>query len=441
MKSLYLRIYLTLVGLLLAFVVGASWLAERHLSQEREKNKATQDERMRTTGALLAQSLPPPDAPVEEQAAAMRSWSQKLRMPMALQAPDGKRLAITPRFRVREERGDAIVNIPLDDGRALLLMRPPGPPQRNDGGLSLTPGWLAPQLARFGGSALVSLFALLFVGVALGAYPVVRVLTRRLEALKAGVERFGSGELSHRVEAEGKDEIAALAKSFNQSAERVNQLLSAHQSLLANASHELRSPLARLKMALQLRDNAAPVDRERLDAEIKRNLTELDGLVDEVLLSSRLQGQQRALQKQPVDVLGLIAEEAAALDIPLEPLDPGTPSEVQADERLLRRAVRNLLENAKRYGGVEQSVALCREGVSLQIKVLDRGPGVPIDLVDRIFEPFFRLPGHAEVAGGVGLGLALVKQIASAHGGQVSVQSRPAGGSVFVLALPLPPNS
>ncbi len=114
------------------------------------------------------------------------------------------------------------------------------------------------------GLGLAVLLAVLFFAVAAGAFPVVRRLTRRLEALKQGVERFGAGELSHRVEVSGRDEVAAVAASFNQAAGRVQALLRSHQSLLANASHELRSPLARMKMAVSMLDDAAPAQRDRL---------------------------------------------------------------------------------------------------------------------------------------------------------------------------------
>ena len=109
---------------------------------------------------------------------------------------------------------------------------------------------------------------------------------------------------------------------------------------------------------------------------------------------------------------------------------------VEGDERLLRRALRNLLENARRYGGNEVSVTLEHRARGVEIQVCDRGPGVPADQRERIFEPFYRLPGHAEQAGGVGLGLSLVKQIAQRHGGSVRCEARDGGGSCFVLLLP-----
>ena len=115
----------------------------------------------------------------------------------------------------------------------------------------------------------------------------------------------------------------------------------------------------------------------------------------------------------------------------------GMPLLVTGDERLLRRALRNLLENARRYGGSEIEVDVRAQAGQALVRVCDRGPGVPQAMRERIFEPFFRLPGHAEQAGGVGLGLSLVEQIATRHGGHVRCEAREGGGSCFVIALPL----
>jgi len=261
----------------------------------------------------------------------------------------------------------------------------------------------------------------------------VRGLTRRLEALKQGVEAFGAGALGRRVAEEGKDEVAAVAASFNRAAARIESLVRSHQSLLANASHELRSPLARLKMAMAMLSQADGTQRDTLRREVEANIAELDLLVEEVLLASRLDAGAWTLKRESVELLGLAAEEAARVDAQVS----GAPCTVSGDERLLRRALRNLLENARRYGAGEIEVFVEREGASALLRVCDRGAGVPPEYRERIFEAFFRLPGHAERAGGVGLGLALVRQIAERHGGSVRCEPREGGGSSFVLALPL----
>ncbi|MGQ3050373.1 MAG: HAMP domain-containing sensor histidine kinase [Roseateles sp.] len=452
MKSLYVRIYLTLVALLLAFGFGSAWLFQRHIEQERGNVEIAAGERLNAMAGLLKLALPPVTAPRQEQAAAFVEWGQRLRMPLALEDADGKRVAATRMFlRRANDPGAIIVSAELGDGRSLEMvrsMRPPGvasgasgqggpgagPPKVDEG------PWTGPWLHRpvSPGAPAVSTLAvvllLLFVGVAVGAYPVVRRLTRRLEALKRGVEQFGAGQLAHRVDDSGRDEVAALAASFNQAADRIQTLLRSHQALLANASHELRSPLARLKMAFAMLDDAAPAQRERLGREIDVNIAELDALVEEVLLASRLEAGSAVGETQVVELLALGAEEAARAEAAFEPETDS--ARVDGEERLLRRALRNLLDNARRYGGPDVQLALQPVNGGYEFVVADRGPGVPENLRERIFEPFYRLPGHAEMAGGVGLGLSLVKQIAERHGGSVRCQARDGGGSRFVIFLP-----
>ncbi|HSQ70785.1 MAG TPA: HAMP domain-containing sensor histidine kinase, partial [Rubrivivax sp.] len=282
---------------------------------------------------------------------------------------------------------------------------------------------------------LLALLIVLFLAVAAGAWPVVRGLTRRLEALKQGVEAFGAGALHQRVAEDGRDEVAALGASFNRAATRIEALLHSHRSLLANASHELRSPLARLKMAVAMLEDTPPPQRAALRHEIDTDIAELDALVEEVLLTSRLDAAAAMDLREPVALLPLAVEEAARVGAVAQ----GDDVQVRGDERLLRRAVRNLLENARRYGGGEVEVVVARApgpAAAVEVRVKDRGPGVPEADRERIFEAFFRLPGHAEREGGVGLCLALVRQIAGRHGGQVRCEPRPGGGSCFVLSLP-----
>lgn len=273
----------------------------------------------------------------------------------------------------------------------------------------------------------------MFAAVAAGAWPVVRHLARRLEMLKAGMQTFGAGALHHRVYVQGQDEVAAVATSFNEAAARIENLVRSHQSLLANASHELRSPLARLKMAVSMLEEVPPSQRTKMIDEIHTNIAELDALVEEVLLASRLDSASDTLHKDSVDLITLAHEEAARVRARVL----GSPLSVPADERLLRRALRNLLENAQRYG--EGDIVLqwsAPQQGFVHIQVCDRGPGIPQAYRQRIFEAFFRLPGHAEREGGVGLGLSLVRQIAQRHGGQVTCGPRDGGGSCFTLSLP-----
>ena len=438
MKSLYLRIYLTVVVALGLFALGSTWLFQREVDVQRGRFEGQVAGRVGAWVELIHRSLPAADAPRDEQAQALREWAQRLRIPIALDDDKGERIAASEAYLRRTAEPDAPRGLPvrLEDGRTLWVLRGPMQGMRAEG--RMPPGGAAavmhsPPWAR--GAGLAALLLTLFLAVAAGAYPVVRRLTRRLEGLKQGVERFGAGALGQRVDASGRDEVAAVAASFNQAAERIELLVNSHKSLLANASHELRSPLARMKMALSLMEETADTaQRERLAREVRTNIGELDSLVEEVLLASRLDAQAAAFTPQPVDVVALAAEEAAQFGAELQ--TGQTRLMVQGDERLLRRALRNLLENARRYGGSEVTVHAARDGAQVSLRVCDRGAGVPEPLRERIFEPFFRLPGHAEREGGIGLGLALVKQIALRHGGSVRCEPQAGGGSCFVIGLP-----
>ncbi len=327
--------------------------------------------------------------------------------------------------RGRFGRGPEFI-VQLQDGQTVHLHLPR--PPRNS--------WFAP-LGFFGTLALVAL------AVALATYPIVRRLTRRLEDLQAGVERWGQGELGVRVAAQGEDEVGFLAQRFNHAAAQIealvqsrDALLASQKSLLANASHELRSPLARIRMGLELMgDGSGEAVAQRRPA-IERNLQELDMLIDEILLASRLDSQEADIGTfEPVDLVGLAAEECARVQALLQ--DPPAQLSVPGVSKLLRRALRNLLENANRHGGGELQLQLREEAGFAVVDVLDKGPGVPLALRERIFEPFYRLPGASEKDGGVGLGLALVKSIAQRHGGSVQCNNRPEGGACFSLRLPL----
>jgi signal transduction histidine kinase len=286
---------------------------------------------------------------------------------------------------------------------------------------------------------------LMLVGlaVALGTYPLIRRLTKRLNTLQSGVEQWGQGDLSTRVKVSGHDEVAFLAERFNTAASRIEALVGSHKSLLANASHELRSPLTRIKMGLELLNGSqSEAAIQRLKDEISRNINELDQLIAEILLASRLDSAQADVGTfETVDLTGLAAEECAKSGAELQVLSESVIA-VQGVPKLLRRLMRNLLENANRYAKAGQSqpavLSLQLDAKQVTLRVTDHGPGVPAELRERIFEPFYRAPGASERDGGVGLGLALVKSIAQRHGGNVRCEAAASGqGACFVVTLPL----
>lgn len=279
---------------------------------------------------------------------------------------------------------------------------------------------------------LFAAIALLTAATGIAVFPLVRRLTRRLEVLKEHVEALGDGRLDDRVPIEGSDEIAELAGAFNRTADRIERLVDDKTRLLANTSHELRTPLARIRMAIALlHEDPRPELLTRIDHDIE----ELNDLIGELLLASRLDAPEQRFERVGVDLLALTAEEAAGIDgVEVR----GVSRSVEGDPRLLRRLIRNLLENAVRHGEipVEVDVEASDDPRFIRLVVADRGPGIPESERERIFEPFYRHEGQASAEGGIGLGLALVRQIAERHEGQIRCESRTGGGTRFVLELP-----
>ncbi|AXK72176.1 sensor histidine kinase [Lysobacter sp. TY2-98] len=275
----------------------------------------------------------------------------------------------------------------------------------------------------------LAVIVIVALAVGLAMYPLVRALTRQIEALATSMDRFGAGDLATRASVTGSDEVAHLAASFNAMADRVASLMSAHGRMLANASHELRSPLARIRLALELHDTAP---RAELLQGIRADCAEIDAQLEEILLASKLEavGLERV---DELDLAAVLAEECARLDIPFDV----EHAPVRGDARLLRRMIRNLLDNALNHGqtGVDARVFVDGEGRRI-VQVADRGPGIAEAERELIFEPFYRPANTRESGSGWGLGLALVRQISAEHGGAVRCLAREGGGCLFEVSLP-----
>ncbi|MDB4976989.1 MAG: two-component sensor histidine kinase [Myxococcaceae bacterium] len=269
----------------------------------------------------------------------------------------------------------------------------------------------------------------------LGSYLAAKRITRRLERLERGVTQFGEGSLDLRVDVRGRDEIASLAQAFNRSFDRITGLLKQQTNMLQSASHELRSPLARLRMALELatEPSVGVEERDKLRVDAARDIEELDALIGDLLLAGRLADTELPKDTAEVPLRTIVESEAERVGAAVQAVD----LTVIGSARMLRSLVRNLLENARRHGRDPIRATLRQgEGVAV-LRVEDAGDGVPEADRERIFEPFYRPAGHREGKdGGVGLGLALVKNIAEHLGGQVRYLSD-TPGSCFEVRLPL----
>lgn len=394
MSRLYLKFYFALLGSLIVFAFAAMVLWHGvGFADEAENSMLSR---------FVQNALPPADAPAEQQQAAMQSLAIGLNVNALLLAPDHAHLAV-----IGHELDHGWV-IDLPDGRRLLSSQP----------LGGHPHYLV---------LLVLLVLALAVGVA--AYPLVRRIATRLERLQAGVEALGAGDMSARVAVEGHDEVAHLATSFNRAAARIDELVSAHKSLLANASHELRTPLTRIRLAVELMKESADPERK---IGLNQDIAELDSLVDEILLASRLDALTNNDVVEDIDLLALAAEECSRY--PEAELD-GAPIMLRGDSRLLRRLLRNLLENARLHGAPPTRITLAPSARDIEIVVSDQGPAVPAEQCERLFAPFYRRSGACESIG-TGLGLALVRQIARRHGGDARCEPTPDGQHLrFIVTL------
>jgi signal transduction histidine kinase len=290
------------------------------------------------------------------------------------------------------------------------------------------------------------LLGALLVSAAL-LYPLSRSITRPLERLTAAAESFGKGDLARRSGFAGDDEVGRLARSFDEMAARIERARRAEKELLANVSHELRTPLARLTVALELIEppegQAGEVLRKRL-AGLSEEITELGNLVSDVLTQSRLELAELPLTKKRVAVRALLErcrERALALEqLPIA-LEAPEALTVDADEALLKRIIDNLIDNARKYaaspgGDATVSLSARADAGQLVLTVSDRGPGFPLEDLSHVFDPFFRGQNAGGRTGGYGLGLALAKRVAEAHGGSIEARNRAGGGAEVELRIP-----
>ncbi|MQA39337.1 sensor histidine kinase [Rugamonas aquatica] len=409
LPRLYFRFYAALLFSLLLFAVAVVMVWNR---------TGGPLERSNATLAMVMQNvLAPANAPRAEQQAALERVAANLNAHMTLYTHDWEPLAVVgvqiPARHWRQHNMDAPPPesyVRLPDGRRLLSSEPLG--------------FTRPK------AMLHNALLLLALGIGIAAFPLVRRLTKRLERLQQGVESLGAGDLTARVPVEGKDEIARLARSFNRAADQIEELVGAHKTLLANASHELRTPLARIRLALELiKDDVDPKRR----AGLEQDIAELNELLDEILLASRLGAINDNTQLEELDLLALAAEECARYD---DAVLNGASAPMQGDPRLLRRLLRNLLENAHRHGVPPAHVNIAIADGTATLAVWDSGPGIPEEEFERVFEPFYRRRGTRDNSG-AGLGLALVRQIARRHGGEARCVLMPDGRSSFEITLPL----
>ena len=275
---------------------------------------------------------------------------------------------------------------------------------------------------------------------------VARSIAQPVAALQQAAQRMAAGDLSARVGGgypQARDELGLLAREFDHMAGRIEALVEHERGVLQDVSHELRSPLARLQLILELArqesGSAGAPHFERAEHEIGR----LDLLIGELLTLSRMEADLPGMTREAVELGALASDCIAEAELEAEAhavrlrLEAAEPLEISGNTQLLARALDNLLSNAIKFGaGGEVLLRLAQRDGRAELSVRDHGPGVPESDLAKLFRPFFR-GANASRAEGHGLGLAIVERIVRAHGGQASAANAAGGGLCVTLALPL----
>lgn len=306
--------------------------------------------------------------------------------------------------------------------------------------------WLfvMPPRGRPGFSFFLPQYLWIVAAMVLLSYLAAIQLTSPLRRLQKAVERFGEGDLATRIQSGRKDEVGRLARAFDEMAERTETLLSAERRLLMDISHELRSPLARLSVAIELARTDEGDARQAALNRIEKEADRLNSLVAELLQVTRAEGDPASRRVEPVRIDELISSvvedcslEADARGCRLQ-WNPAAPMTIHGDAELIRRAIENVVRNAIRHAPVSTPVEVSLEngGPSARVRVRDYGPGVPEEHLPHIFDPFYRVDtDRNRASGGVGLGLAIARRAVELHKGRIQAKNSNPG---LLMQIDLP---
>ncbi|HAF43470.1 MAG TPA: two-component sensor histidine kinase [Gallionellaceae bacterium] len=261
-----------------------------------------------------------------------------------------------------------------------------------------------------------------------------RRITRPLAHFSRAAQRIGEGNLPESFPETGIKELSGLATTFNQMAVQVRELLANRTTMLAGISHDLRTPLARMRLAIEMLPEGTD---QKLVARLQHDVDEMNQLIGEFLALSRDLQKETPQQTDIDELLQELANNAgeAGARVEFEPVG-NAPCNVGALS--LRRVLTNLISNAVRYGD-NGTVTITREigEKEIVIRVMDRGPGIPVQELENVFHPFYRLEAsRSNTTGGSGLGLAIARQLADSNGWKIELLARPGGGTEAKLTLP-----
>ena len=421
-RSLFARTALTLALAFVVFQAAAFWVVYRTLIVPVAERSADDLAGLIVLSAQTWVELPPQTRIAFERELARRHG-------LRLTTIDIGATVNAPRFSFRKQIesalskrvGEPIVLRGVPGTRAAWLDIPVG-------GHDLHAGFFPDRYAVQPPLAAIAVVALGTFLSLLTALFLVRRITVPLARAASAASQVGAGELPEPLPETGPAELAELARRFNTMAAEVRDLLDNRTTLLAGISHDLRTPMTRLQLNLEmLRDDSSPA---RIDRAVS-DLGDMNRLISGYLELART---TRPETRQRFDLAGLLDEVADEAGLAW----PGAaPCEVEAGRLTVRQIVANLIQNAQRYGGGTpvELVLECGNG-TVRVIVRDSGPGIPDDQLEKVFRPFYRLEAsRSQATGGTGLGLAIVRQLAETNGWKVTLQNRPQGGLEAVLEL------
>jgi len=419
--SLFARTAITLAAAFIVFQAAATWVGYRTLVMPVAERSADDLAGLIVLSAQTWVELPPDIRPAFERELARRHGLRMTTVEVGATAD-------APNFAFR-----ALIETALSRrvGEPVLLRGVPGTPAVwltvPVGGHELRVGFFPDRYAVEPPRAAIAVIVLGALLSLLTALFLVRRITVPLARAARAASQVGAGERPEPLPETGPEELAELARRFNRMAAEVRDLLDNRTTLLAGISHDLRTPMTRLQLNLEmLRDapNPARIDRAVAD------LADMNRLIAGYLELART---SQAEAKSDIDLAAWLAGQAAEHGLSWQRSEA---CRVEAGPLALRQIVSNLIQNAQRYGGGSVALGLECAPYRARILVRDNGPGIPEDQLEKVFRPFYRLEAsRAQATGGTGLGLAIVRQLAEANGWKVKLANRPQGGLEAVLEL------
>jgi two-component system sensor histidine kinase CpxA len=451
MHRLYWKIFLSFWIALILFAGATIFATSQFLDRLREAQQITSPfERFRgyaAEGRRIAQ---------RDGVAGLRKWMSALDrsevVPLFLVDRDGRDLLgrqVPERLaeRIAHEAGRPPRFPPGLEPRRIMISLPDGTEYR------MVPDFQAVTLGRVLRRPRVIALPLVVAAVVSGLVCLLlaRYLTAPIGRLRRATEAYTAGDLKPRVAptlGSRRDEIADLARAFDRMAQRLQELMTSQRQLLSDVSHELRSPLARLQVALGLARQRAGGRAQAEFDRIERETELLNDLIGQLLSLSRLESGAMKPEREPVDIGEILATVAADADFEARAsnrrveVDRVAPTVIQGDAAMLHSALENIVRNAVRYTAENTTVRLSLDRAGerakgLTVRIRDYGPGVPEEMLPRLFEPFVRVDDARDrTRGGYGLGLAIARKAIRLHGGEVTARNEPEGGLSVVITLP-----